>query len=57
MQADAIDVGVLTLKVGHNSSPNPDKPELKICGIASGFAFGYDPTGRFVFSNKIDRIP
>jgi hypothetical protein len=40
--------------------PNPDKPELnidplaaeilKICGIASGFAFGYDPTGRSVFS-------
>jgi hypothetical protein len=28
---------------------------LKICGIASGFAFGYDPTGRFVFSIKIDR--
>jgi hypothetical protein len=30
MQVDAIDVGVLTLKVGHNSSPNPDKPELNI---------------------------
>ncbi len=40
--------------------PNPDKPELNIdppaaeiltiCGIASGFAFGYDPTGRSVFS-------
>jgi hypothetical protein len=26
------------------------------CGIASGFAFGYDPTGRSVFSIKIDRI-
>ncbi len=25
-------------------------------GIASGFAFGYDPTGRSVFSIKIDRI-
>jgi hypothetical protein len=25
---------------------------LKICGIASGFAFGYDPTGRSVFSIK-----
>jgi hypothetical protein len=25
MQADTVDVGVLTLKVGHNSSPNPDK--------------------------------
>jgi hypothetical protein len=48
--------------------PNPDKPELKIAppaaeilirrrrsGIASGFAFGYDPTGRSVFSIKIDR--
>jgi hypothetical protein len=43
-----------------NGIPNPDKPELnidppeaerlKICGIASGFAFGYDPTGRSVFS-------
>jgi hypothetical protein len=37
-------------------NPYPDKPELtiedlrlKICGIASGFAFGYDPTGRSVF--------
>jgi hypothetical protein len=38
---------------------NPAKPELtidppaaeilKIYGIASGFAFGYDPTGRSVF--------
>jgi hypothetical protein len=28
---------------------------LKICGIASGFAFGYDPTGRSVFSVKYDR--
>ena len=27
------------------------------CGIASGFAFGYDPTGRSVFFSKIDRIP
>ena len=25
-------------------------------GIASGFAFGYDPTGRSVFFYKIDRI-
>jgi hypothetical protein len=40
-------------------TPNPDKPKLnidppaaeilKICGIASGFAFGYDLTGRSVF--------
>jgi len=30
---------------------------LKICGIASGFAFGYDPTGRSVLSIKTDRIP
>jgi hypothetical protein len=30
---------------------------LKICGIASGFAFGYDLTDRSVFSAKIDRIP
>jgi hypothetical protein len=28
---------------------------LKTFGIASGFAFGYDLTGRFVFSIKIDR--
>jgi hypothetical protein len=35
--------------------PNPDKPELKIedrsasgVDVASGFAFGYDPTGRSV---------
>jgi len=26
-------------------------------GIASGFAFGYDPTGRSVILYKIDRIP
>jgi hypothetical protein len=30
---------------------------LKICGIASGFAFGYDPTGRSVFFILIDSIP
>jgi hypothetical protein len=29
---------------------NIDDLRLKICGIASGFAFGYDPTGRSVFS-------
>jgi hypothetical protein len=28
---------------------------MKICGIASGFAFGYDPTGRSVFTIEIDR--
>jgi hypothetical protein len=33
----------------------PAAERLKICGIASGFAFGYDPTGRSVFSIKIDR--
>jgi len=28
------------------------------CRIASGFAFGYDPTGRSVFfKNNNDRIP
>jgi hypothetical protein len=43
--------------------PNPDKPELTNDewrmtndGIASGFAFGYDPTGRSVFSINIDSI-
>jgi hypothetical protein len=25
--------------------------------VASGFAFGYDPTGRSIISIKIDRIP
>jgi len=26
------------------------------CGIASGFAFGYDPTGRSVYYITIDRL-
>ncbi len=26
------------------------------CGIASGFAFGYDPTGRSVYYISIDRL-
>jgi hypothetical protein len=30
---------------------------MKICCIASGFAFGYDPTGRSVFSIQINGIP
>jgi hypothetical protein len=25
---------------------NPPEAEIMKCGIASGFAFGYDPTGR-----------
>jgi hypothetical protein len=29
---------------------------LKICGIASGFAPGYDPTGRSVYYITIDRL-
>jgi hypothetical protein len=37
---------------------NPPEAEMKKCGIASGFAFGYDPTGRSVFfKNNNDRIP
>ena len=43
--------------------PNPDKPEMtnvecrmSNCGIASGFAFGYDPTGRSVYYITIDRL-
>jgi len=42
-------------------NPNPGKPELnieycrlKICGIASDFAFGYDPTGRSVYYITVD---
>jgi hypothetical protein len=29
--------------------------KMSKCGIASGFAFGYAPTGRSVFIYKIDR--
>jgi len=29
---------------------------LKIYGIASGFAFGYDPTGRSVYYIAIDHL-
>jgi hypothetical protein len=28
---------------------------MKICGVASGFAFGYDPTGRSVIV-KVNRL-
>ena len=42
------------LKLELNIDP-PAAERLKICGIASGFAFGYDPTGRSVFSFKINR--
>jgi hypothetical protein len=31
---------------------NPPEAEMMKCGIASGFAFGYDPTGRSVFFQK-----
>jgi hypothetical protein len=35
------------------------KYRMMKCGIASGFAFGYDPTGRSDYFRliKIDRIP